>query len=76
VPVTAGQLQSLGMPEHDETDSAGTTAQFRAFVARQGGPEVSQPWAMRAPRNRVAKLAVVVVVVAIVLVLVSLLVIR
>jgi type II secretory pathway component PulM len=63
------------MPEHDETDTAGTTAQFRAF-AQQGGPEVSQPWAMRAPRNRVATLAGVVVAVAVVLVLVALLVIR
>lgn len=64
------------MPEHDGTDSSGTTAQFRAFVAQSGGPEVTQPWVMRAPRNRVAKLAGIVLAVAIVLVLVSLLVIR
>ncbi len=64
------------MREHDETDSSGTTAQFRAFVGQYGGPEGTQPWSMRAPRNRVAVLGVTVVVVAVVLVLLALLVLR
>jgi type II secretory pathway component PulM len=68
-------LQSLGMREHDDTDQSGTTAQFRAFVAQPGPADVSAPWAMRAPRNRVAVLAGAVIVVAVLLVLISLLVI-
>jgi hypothetical protein len=64
------------MREHDETDSSGTTAQFRAFVAEAGAPEASQPWAMRAPRNRVAMLGGTVVGVAVLLILIALLVIR
>lgn len=64
------------MRDYDETDSSGTTAQFRAFVAQSGGPEVSQPWEMRAPRNRVAMLGAVVLGVAALLILIALLVIH
>ncbi|HEY7432967.1 MAG TPA: hypothetical protein VH641_19770 [Streptosporangiaceae bacterium] len=64
------------MREKDETDNSGTTAQFRAFVAQSGGPEATQPWTMRAPRNRVAVLGATVVGVAVVLVLISMLVIQ
>jgi hypothetical protein len=63
------------MREHDEADSSGSTAQFRAFVARSGGPEATQAWSMRAPRSRVAMLAAAVAGVAIVLALIALLVI-
>ena len=63
------------MHDHDETDSSGSTAEFRAFVA-QVPPDATQPWSMRAPRNRVALLAATVAGVAILLVLVALLVIR
>jgi hypothetical protein len=59
------------MREHDEADSSGSTAQFRAFVDRPGGPEATQAWSMRAPRNRVGILVVVVVGVAVVLALIA-----
>ena len=62
------------MPDHDETDSSLSTAEFRAFVA-EVPPDATQPWSMRAPRKRVALLAATVVGVAAVLVLVALLVI-
>jgi hypothetical protein len=61
------------MREHDEADSSGSTAQFRAFVDRSGGPEATQAWTMRAPGNRVAMLAAAVVGVAIVLALIAVL---
>jgi hypothetical protein len=64
------------MREKDETDNSGTTAQFRAFVSQSEGPEATQPWTMRAPRNRVAVLSATVVGVAILLVLVAMLVIK
>jgi hypothetical protein len=57
--------------EHNEADSSGSTAEFRAFVDRSGGPEATQAWTMRAPGNRVAMLAAVVVGVAIVLALIA-----
>lgn len=63
------------MHDHDETDRSGSTAEFRAFVA-QVPPDATQPWSMRAPRNRVALLAATVAGVAIVLALIALLVIR
>jgi hypothetical protein len=63
------------MPDHDDTDRSGSTAEFRAFVA-QVPPDATQPWTMRAPRNRVAVLAATVLGVALVLVLIALLVIR
>jgi hypothetical protein len=59
------------MREHDGSDNSGSTAQFRAFVDRSGGPEATQAWSMRAPRNRVGLLAAVVVGVAIVLALIA-----
>ena len=64
------------MREQDEAETSRSTAEFRAFVDRPGGPEVTQAWSMRAPRNRVAALAAAVVGVAIVLALIALLVIR
>ena len=63
------------MPEQNEGDSSGTTAEFRAFVG-DAGPEMTQPWAMRAPRNRIAMLAAAVAGAALVLALIALLVIR
>jgi uncharacterized membrane protein YeaQ/YmgE (transglycosylase-associated protein family) len=64
------------MREHDEADNSGTTAQFRAFVDTSGGSEMTQPWSMRAPRNRVAILAVSVVGAAVLLALIALMVIH
>jgi hypothetical protein len=61
--------------QQEAPDGSGTTAQFRAFVRENGSPETTQPWAMRAPRNRVALLAAVVVGVAVLLGLIALLVI-
>jgi hypothetical protein len=63
------------MSDHDDTDRSRSTAEFRAFVA-QVPPDATQPWTMRAPRNRVAVLAATVLGVALVLVLIALLVIR
>jgi hypothetical protein len=64
------------MRERDEPDPSGSTAQFRAFVDHSGGTDSTQPWAMRAPRNQVAKLAVIVVAVAVLLAVVAYLFIR
>jgi hypothetical protein len=64
------------MREHDEADRSGSTAEFRAFVDRSGGPEATQAWSMRAPRSRVATLAAVVVGVAVVLAIIAALVIH
>jgi hypothetical protein len=63
------------MRDQDESDSSGSTAQFRAFVDRSQTGDVSQPWTMSAPRNQVAKLAAIVVAVAVVLAIVAFLVI-
>jgi hypothetical protein len=64
------------MREPDEADHSGSTAQFRAFVDRSGGPEATQAWSMRAPRSRVAALAAVVIGVAVVLAIIAALVIH
>lgn len=63
------------MREHDDADNSGTTAQFRAFVNGGRGTELAQPWNMRAPRDRVVKLAAAVVGTAVLLVLIAFLVI-
>ncbi len=60
------------MRETDDADRSGSTAQFRAFVDRPGGPEATQPWAMSAPRNQVLKLAGIVVAVAVALGIIAL----
>ena len=59
------------MREHNDADDSGSTAQFRAFVARSGGTEATQAWSMRASRNRVATLAAVAVGTAVVLALIA-----
>ena len=59
------------MREQNEADSSRSTAEFRAFVGEYG-PEVTQPWTMRAPRKRVGLLAAIVVGVAVLLALVAL----
>jgi hypothetical protein len=64
------------MRESDDAERSGSTAQFRAFVDRSGGPEATQAWTMRAPRNRVATLTAVVVGVAVVLAIIAILVIH
>ncbi len=55
------------MREQDEADYSGSTAQFRAFVDRSGGPETTQPWTMNAPRNQVLRFTAIIVGVAVVL---------
>jgi hypothetical protein len=59
------------MREQNEADSSGSTAQFRAFVDRSGGPEATQAWSMRASRSRVATLTAVVIGVAVVLAIIA-----
>lgn len=66
----------VAMRDHDETDASGSTAQFRAFVDRSGQGEMTQPWSMRAPRNRVVMLTLAVIGAAIVLALLALLIIH
>jgi hypothetical protein len=64
------------MREQNEADSSRSTAEFRAFVDRSGGPEATQAWSMRAQRNQVATLAAVVVGVAVLLAIIAVLVIH
>jgi hypothetical protein len=59
------------MPDPEDTDASGSTAQFRAFVNRQQGAEATQAWSMNAPRNQVAKLVAIAVGVAVVLAIVA-----
>lgn len=57
------------MRESDEADPSGSTAEFRAFVDRPGGPDTTQTWAVQVPRKRSARsvaIAIGVVVVAVV----------
>lgn len=61
------------MRESDEVDPSASTAQFRAFVDGSAGPDTTQTWSVRAPRNRAARniaIAVGVVVVAVIVALV------
>jgi hypothetical protein len=59
------------MPDKDDTDASGSTAQFRAFVNRQQGAEATQAWSMNAPRNQVVKLVAIAVGVAVILAIVA-----
>jgi hypothetical protein len=61
------------MREQNEADQSGSTAQFRAFVDRSGGPEATQAWSMRAQRHHVTALAAVVVGVAVLLAVIAVL---
>jgi hypothetical protein len=63
------------MPDQDESDTSGSTAQFRAFVDGSRSVDESQPWTMSAPSHQVAKLAAIVVAVAAVLAIIAFLVI-
>ena len=64
------------MRERDEAEQSGSTAEFRAFVDRSGGPEATQAWSMRASRSRAATLTAVVIGVAVVLAIIAALVIH
>ena len=64
------------MREQNEADNSGSTAQFRAFVDRSGGPEATQAWSMRASRSRVTTLTAVVMGVAVVLAIIAVIVIH
>jgi hypothetical protein len=59
------------MREQNEAESSGSTAQFRAFVDRSGGPEATQAWSMHAQRNRTKTYAAIGVGVAIVVILIA-----
>jgi hypothetical protein len=59
------------MPDQEDADASGSTAQFRAFVKGSQGAEVTQAWSMNAPRNQVVKLVAIAVAVAVVLAIVA-----
>ena len=63
------------MPDPEDTDASGSTAQFRAFVSRSQGGEATQAWSMKAPRNQVVKLVAIAVGVAAVLAILAFLII-
>jgi hypothetical protein len=63
------------MPDPEDTDASGSTAQFRAFVNRSQGGETTQAWSMNAPRNQVVKLVAIAVAVAAVLAIIAFLII-
>ncbi|HWG64450.1 MAG TPA: hypothetical protein VG253_22425 [Streptosporangiaceae bacterium] len=53
-----------------EPDPSASTAQFRAFASERSGAD-SQPWQMRAPRNKVLMLSAATIAIAIILALVA-----
>ena len=59
------------MPDKEEADASGSTAQFRAFVNRPQGGEATQAWTMNAHRNQVVKLAAIAVGVAVVIAIIA-----
>lgn len=59
------------MPDQEDTDASGSTAQFHAFVNRSQGGDTTQAWSMNAPRNQVVKLVAIAVAVAAVLAIVA-----
>ena len=63
------------MRDQDEADTSRSTAEFRAFVNQPQGAEVTQAWAMSAPRNQVVKLVAIAVAVAAVLAILAFLII-
>jgi hypothetical protein len=63
------------MRDQDEADTSKSTAEFRAFVNRPQGAEVTQAWAMNAPRNQVVKLVAIAVGVAALIAIIAFLVI-
>ena len=63
------------MPDPEDTDASGSTAQFRAFVNGSQGGDTTQAWSMNAPRNQVVKLVAIAVAVAVVLAILAFLVI-
>jgi len=63
------------MPDPEDTDASGSTAQFRAFVNGSQGGDTTQAWSMNAPRNQVVKLVAIAVAVAAVLAILAFLVI-
>jgi len=59
------------MPDKDDTDGFGSTAEFRAFANKQQGGEATQAWSMNAPRNQVVKLVAIAVGVAVILAIIA-----
>ena len=59
------------MPDQEDTDASGSTAQFHAFVNRSQGGDTTQAWSMNAPRNQVVKLVAIAVAVVAVLAIVA-----
>jgi hypothetical protein len=68
LPRTTGEFRA-------SPDISASTAEFRAFADGQGS-DAEPPWAMRAPRRNVARLAAIVVGVAVVLIVVAVLVLK
>jgi hypothetical protein len=68
LPTTTGEFRA-------SPDISASTAEFRAFADGRGG-EAEPPWAMRAPRRNVARLAAIVVGVAIALIIIAVLVLK
>ena len=58
------------MREQNDAESSGSTAQFRAFVDRSGGPEATQAWSMNAQRDRTKTYAAIGIGVAVVVILI------
>ena len=70
LPTTTGEFRA-------SPDISASTAEFRAFADGDGpGGAAETPWAMRAPRRNVARLAAVVVGVAVVLIVVAVLILK
>jgi hypothetical protein len=63
------------MPDQEDTDASGSTAQFRAFVNRSQGGEATQAWSINAPRSQVVKFVAIAVGVAAVLAILAFLII-
>jgi hypothetical protein len=59
------------MRDQDEADTSKSTAEFRAFVNQPQGAEVTQAWAMNAPRHQVVKLVAIAVGVAVVIAIIA-----
>ena len=59
------------MPDPEDTDASGSTAQFHAFVNRSQGGETTQAWSMNARRSQVVKLVAIAVGVAVALAIVA-----
>jgi hypothetical protein len=63
------------MPDQEDTDASGSTAQFQCLRQPVPGRRNAQAWSMNAPRNQVVKLVAIAVAVAAVLAILAFLII-